>query len=236
MKTGIACTSHPGQYLLPARLRRPVERFVAPRLQRVSDTITRVRRGGEIFHPALCHGRNNPPTETGNIRSHGRRHGDMVLASEMSREVVEMWHLFSIRQAGEHVGVERTEPDASFPYIGKYFFPLRWRRLLEVTLQSPDRFYVPLVPGILRVIRRLADELHRLLQVLPLSAFNVGLQICVSDVVVRIAQEIDRLCLDGCYLNFVGLHKLPVHLESDRDNLRRLHFGNGDLQDIRSDL
>jgi len=42
--------------------------------------------------------------------------------------------------------------------------------------------------------------------------------------------------LDGHDLNVVGLHKLSVQLESDRDNFRRLCFGNGNTQDIRSDL
>ncbi len=140
-----------------------------------------------------------------------------------------MWRLVRIGEAGEHVGVKRTQPDASFSYIGEHFFPLCGRSLLEVTLQRPDRFHIPLVPGIRRVILRLADELHRLLQVLPLFPFDVGLQICVSNVVVRIAQEINILSLDGHDLNVVGLHQLPVQLESDRDSFRRLYFGNGDL-------
>ena len=184
MESGIARAGHPGQHFLFSRLRGPVERLVSPCLQGISNAITGIRCSREILHAALRHGGNDPPTESWNIGTDGCCHRDVVFASQAMCEVEKMGHLVRIGEAGEHVRIKCTQPDATLANIREDFFLLCRRSLLEETLQGPDRFHVPLVPGILRVIPRLADELHRLLQVLPLLSFDIGLQVCVSDIVV----------------------------------------------------
>jgi hypothetical protein len=63
----------------------------------------------------------------------------LVLASQAAHEVEKMLHLIHIGEAGEHVRVKRTQPDAPFANIGEDFFLLRRSLIAERVKVRSDK-------------------------------------------------------------------------------------------------
>ena len=147
-----------------------------------------------------------------------------------------MAHFHGIGQAREHVGVERAESDAAGADISKEFVTPDRGGLFQIALQGPDGFHIPFVAGIGRIVPGVADEAHGLLQVVPLFAFDVTLQVGVSNVVVRVGEKIDISLVDWRDGNRDDFDDVAIEIEHHGDGGGGSDCRDGQTQDVRADV
>src|SRR4029077_14235634 len=174
-------------------------------------------RGGEILDAALRHRGDDSPAEAGNIGGDGGGHGNVVVRAQRAGEIEEVAYLHGIGDARQHVGVQSAESDAAGADVGEEFVALGRGGLLQIALQGPGGFHIPFVAGVGGIVSRVADEAHGLFQVVPLFAFDVALQIGVSDVVVRVGEKIKISLVDGRDGNRAGFDDVSIELIDEGD-------------------
>src|SRR5438132_2229695 len=99
-----------------------------------------------------------------------------------------MAHLDGICEAGEHICIQRIEPDTPRAHGFDEFRPPFLRNLPEVALDRKEAFEVPLVTSLRRIVARLANELKGGFDIVPLLAFDRGLKVGITDIVERIGE------------------------------------------------
>src|SRR2546422_3401459 len=147
-----------------------------------------------------------------------------------------MAHLDRVGKAGQHICIQSVEPDAPRAHGFDKFRAPFLRSLPEVTLNGKEAFKIPFVTRLRRIVARLTNEFKGGFNIVPLLAFDNGLKVCVTDIVVRIGEEIERPFRYGLYRDISAVHRMAVDVEPDRDCFFRIDGPDRKHIDIRTDV
>jgi hypothetical protein len=127
----------------------PVERLVTASFQDIADPVAAVGADGEIFHPAVCQGRNNGPRPSGNVGDHRRGQINAAFPRDPPAGFEQAVKLFRPAKRRQFVGKEPVQfQPAGFNSLLECKFLLRVS-FVVIRFNSPHDFRAPfhLRPG-----------------------------------------------------------------------------------------
>ena len=199
VEPGVPSPCHPEQEALVAGRRLPPERPVAECLERAADSVAAVRVARHVVRPAAeiadaaeRERADDGPAETGNVRVHRRWHlPEAVLGAQPPGAVRPSNQLVGSGNPREDVRVVALEIDRAVLHRGDQRLLLGLARLAQVALNRPQALDVPLEARVEWQVARLRRQLDRVAEVLPLLPLHLWLRVRVSDVHVRVRQQVD---------------------------------------------